>query len=116
MDPEFEYTLEGQPDFSFLTIKLPAGSGVRVEASAMATMDTNLKMSTKMKGGLKRMLTGENLFVNEFRAERGAGEIGIAPGSIGDIAHYRLEGETIFLQNSAFLASGLNVQTDTKWE
>jgi uncharacterized protein (TIGR00266 family) len=116
MDSEFDFTLEGQPDFAFLTVKLPAGGGLQVEASAMATMDTSLRMSTKMKGGLKRMLTGENLFINEFRAEKGPGEIGIAPGSIGDIAHYHLTNEAIFLSNSAFLASGLNVVAETKWQ
>lgn len=116
MDSEYDFTLDGQPDFALLTVKLPAGGGLRVEASAMATMDTTLRMSTKMKGGLKRMLTGENLFINEFRAEKGPGEIGIAPGAIGDIAHYLVKNEAIYLQNSAFLASGMNVTAETKWQ
>lgn len=116
MDSEFDYTIQGQPDFAYLTVKLPAGSGLRVEAAAMATMDTNLRMSTKMKGGFKRFLTGENLFINEFRADKGPGEIGIAPGAMGDIAHYHVEGEGILLQNSAFLASGMNVVAETKWQ
>ena len=37
----------------------------------MATMDTNIKMKTKMKGGPGRLLTGENIFMNDFTAENG---------------------------------------------
>jgi len=53
----------------------------------MATMDTHVKMRTKAKGGFGRLLTGENLFINEFTAEHAPGEIGIAPGTPGDILH-----------------------------
>ena len=46
---EYEYRVEAQPDFSFLTVKLQAQQTIKVEASAMATMDTNLQMKTKMR-------------------------------------------------------------------
>jgi uncharacterized protein (TIGR00266 family) len=79
-------------------------------------MDTNLKMKTKMKGGLSRFLSGESLFVNEFKAEGAPGEITIAPGAPGDIAHVFLSNQTIFLQNSAYLASSPDLQLETKWQ
>ncbi len=113
---QFDYTIEGRPDFSFLTVQLPANEKLKVEASAMATMDTNIKMKTKFKGGLGRFLTGESLFINEFVAEHGPGEIGIAPGSPGDLEHVHLNGETIYLQNSAYVASGMDVKLETKWQ
>ena len=47
----------------------------------MATMSSNMVMKTKMRGGLSRLVTGESIFINEFTADGGAGEIGIAPGS-----------------------------------
>ena len=50
--PGFKFIIEGQPDYAMLTVQLPAGETVKVEASAMATMDTNIKMKTKAKGGL----------------------------------------------------------------
>mgnify|MGYP003343599380 CR=1 FL=1 len=56
-------------------------------ASAMATMSVNLKMKTKLKGGLGRLVTGESMFLNEFSAQGGDGEIGIAPGAPGDLDH-----------------------------
>ena len=115
-NPEgFAFTLEGQPDYAFLTVTLPEDQTIKVEASSMATMDTHIKMRTKAKGGIGRLLTGESLFINEFTAEHAPGEIGIAPGTPGDILHRHLTGEnTLFLQNSAFLAASTDLNIETK--
>ncbi len=113
---DMEYQVECRPDFAFLTVHIPGGQTLKVEASAMATMSTNLRMKTKVRGGLSRFLTGESLFLNEFTAEGGPGEIGIAPGSPGDLEHVYLDGNTIFLQSSGFVASGMGVQVDSKWQ
>jgi len=112
----FDFKLEGQPDFGYATVQIPSGQTIRVEASAMATMDTNISMKTKMKGGFSRLFQGESLFINEFTAENGDGELGIAPASPGDIEHVYLENETIYLQSSAFVASGMDVKAETKWQ
>ena len=97
--PGLTYTIEGQPDYAFLTVEIPVNETLKVEASSMATMDTNLRMKTKFRGGVSRFLTGESIFINEFTAEGGPGEIGIAPGSPGDMAHVYLNDEAIYLQN-----------------
>jgi uncharacterized protein (TIGR00266 family) len=110
------FKIEGNPDFSFLTVNLPARFLLKVEASAMATMDTHLVMKTKIKGGLTRFLSGENIFMNEFTAENGSGEISIAPAAPGDLVHRYLQGETLFLQNSAFVACTQGVNIETKWQ
>lgn len=113
---DFPYRVECKPDFSFLTAQIPAGQTLKVEASGMAAMSTNLKMKTRLRGGLARFVTGESIFVNEFTAEGGPGEIAIAPGSPGDLEHVYLNGETLFLQNSAYVASGMGVSLETKWQ
>ena len=110
------YKIEGRPDYSFLTVQIPADETLKVEASAMASMDTHLRMKTKLKGGFGRFFTGESLFINEFTAEHAAGEIGIAPGTPGDLVHQYLDGQTIFLQNSAFVAATMDVTLETKWQ
>ncbi len=112
----FQYDIDHKPDFAFLTVQIPAGRTLKVEASAMATMSTNLEMKTKAKGALSRLLTGESLFINEFTALGGPGEIGIAPGPPGDVEHVFLDGETVYLQNSAFVASGGAVRIESKWQ
>ena len=114
---DFEFRIECQPDFSFLTVQIPGGETLKVEASAMASMDTNIQMKTKMSGGVGRLLTSESIFINEFSAQGGDGEITVAPGAPGDMSHVYLDGDdVIFLQNSAYVASGMDVNIETKWQ
>lgn len=118
MSTPFEYKITGRPDFGFLKVEIPAEQTLKVEASSMAAMDTNIRMKTKMRGGLGRVLTGESLFINEFTAEGGPGRIEIAPGPAGDLDYVRLssDGGAIFLQNSAYVASAMDVNIETKWQ
>lgn len=117
MAEKFEFEMTGKPDYAFATVKVPDGRTLKVEASAMATMDVNMKMKTKMKGGLGRLFTGESLFVNEFTAQGGDAEIGIAPSTPGDMEHiYLEEGQVIYLQASAFVAADPNVNVETKFQ
>ena len=112
----YTYKIEGRPDYSFLTVQIPADETLKVEASAMATMDTHVVMKTKMKGGFGRFLTGENIFINDFTAQNAPAEVGIAPGTPGDLMHQYLDGNTIFLQNSAYVASTSGVAVESKWQ
>ncbi|MDX1569004.1 MAG: TIGR00266 family protein [Xanthomonadales bacterium] len=113
---DYRFRMEARPDYAHATVEIPAGQSLTVEAAAMATMDTNLKMKTRMGGGLKRFVSGESLFINEFTAEGGPGRIGISPSVPGDMAHVELKGETLYLQNSAFVASTPGVEVQTKWQ
>jgi uncharacterized protein (TIGR00266 family) len=116
-DPRgFKFNVQGQPDYAFVTVQIPANQTLKVEASAMATMDTNLVMKTKLRGGLSRFVTGESIFINEFTAQGGPGEIGIAPGAPGDLRHIYLQDQTIYLQNSAYVASSSGVAVESKWQ
>ena len=114
--PGYAFRIEERPDFSFLTVTVPANQKIKVEASAMATMDTHLEMKTRMRGGLGRLMTGESIFINEFTAAGGPGEIGIAPAAPGDMGHVFLNDDTIYLQNSAFVAAGPEVEVESKWQ
>ena len=114
--PGLQFEMAGQPDYGFVTVQVPEGETLKVESSAMATMDTNMKMKTKMRGGLGRFITGENIFINEFTAEHGQGEVGIAPGAPGDLRHVYLDDETIYLQNSAFVACSNEIAVESKWQ
>lgn len=116
-DPRgLKFNVQGQPDYAFLTVQIPANQTLKVEASAMATMDTNLVMKTRLRGGLSRFVTGESIFINEFTAQGGPGEIGIAPGAPGDLRHVYLQEQTIYLQNSAYVASTTGVAVESKWQ
>ncbi len=112
----FAFSMECKPDYGFVTVHIPNGKKLKVEAAAMATMDTNIEMKSKLKGGLSRFLSGESLFINEFSAKNGNATIQLAPACPGDVAHVYLNNETIFLQNTAFLASDDSVAVESKFQ
>ena len=114
--PGLAFRIEGEPDFAFLTVEIPAGQTLKVEASAMATMDTHVSMKTKLGGGLSRFVTGESIFINEFTADGAKGEIGIAAGAPGDMRHIHLDGDVIYLQNSGYVASTQGITVESKWQ
>ncbi|OQY32951.1 MAG: TIGR00266 family protein [Spirochaetaceae bacterium 4572_59] len=113
---DYKFSIAAAPDFGMVNITIPKGKTIKAEASAMVYMDSSLKMKTNMKGGFKRMLSGENLFINEFTAASKEGDIGIAPGAPGDIAHVYLEDSTVFLQNSAYLASSPDLEVGVDFQ
>ena len=39
----------------------------------------------------------------------------LAPALPGDIAHLRLNGETVFVQSGSYMASSPDIEIDTKW-
>lgn len=113
---DYPHTISGAPDYAMATVTIPQGRTLRVESSAMAFMDSSLVMKTKARGGLKRMLSGEKLFINEFSATSGDAQIGIAPGAPGDLAHIYLENETIYLQNSGYVASSQDLDVTAEFQ
>lgn len=113
---DYPHNIAAAPDYGMVNITIPPGKTLKAEASAMAYMDSSIKMKARLGGGLKRMLSGEKLFVNEFSAQDSPADIGIAPGTPGDIAHVYLENETIFLQNSAYLASSPDLDVSIEFQ
>lgn len=117
---EIAYSIEHAPAYGLLTLKLNPNQTVLVEAGAMAAMDSCIKMKSKVQGGLMkgigRMLSGESLFISEFTAEKQSGELYVAPGVPGDIQHYYLDGNSLMIQSSGFVAASPTVQIDTKFQ
>lgn len=120
MSRPIAYEIEHSPSYASLRLDLEPDQTVLVEAGAMAAMDTCIKMKSKMKGGLLkglgRMVSGESLFISEFTAERKAGQLFVSPAVPGDIQHYRLQGNSLFIQSSGFVASSPTVDIDTKFQ
>ena len=111
-----QYKLLSNPDYGLVEVQVPANQTLKVEASSMAYMTSNISMKTKLRGGFGRFLTGESIFMNEFTSSGSSGEIGIAPAQAGAVDHVYLENQTMFLQNSAFLASSMNITVESKWQ
>lgn len=116
-ESQYSYQIVGRPDYAYLNVEIPKGETLKVEASAMATMDPNINMKTKLRGGFGRFLTRESIFINEFTAQGGPASMGIAPAPPGDLEHVFLRGqETIYLQNMAFVAATQDVSVESKWQ
>lgn len=121
MKNEIAYQIQHSPAYASLILDLQPNQTVLVEAGAMAAMDSSLKMTSKMRGGLMkgigRMLGGESLFINEFNAQRKKGQLYISPGVPGDIQHYYLHNECgLMVQSSGFVACSPEVELDTKFQ
>jgi uncharacterized protein (TIGR00266 family) len=115
-----QHQIDFGPAYSLATLKLDAGESVKTEAGAMVTMGPGLEIQTGtggggILGGLKRAaLGGESFFMNTFSASAPA-ELSISPALPGDIAHYPMSGETLYLTSGNYLASDTGLDVDTKW-
>jgi uncharacterized protein (TIGR00266 family) len=90
----------------------------------MLAMSTGFSVETTTRqrsgggllAGLKRMVAGENFFLNQFTARANAEHIIIGPGLSGDVIHHRLDAGTLIVQGSSWLASGPGVSIDASFQ
>ncbi len=109
-----------RPSYSLAVVQLRPGEAVQAESGAMVSMSANVHPETAMKGGVlgalkRKVLGGESLFANTYRAEGAPGEVTLAPSLPGDIHHVSMRGETIFIQSASFLAGDPGIDLDTAW-
>jgi uncharacterized protein (TIGR00266 family) len=114
-----EYEIMYQPSYSLLKVSLQRDEAISAESGAMVSMSSTIKIETHMKGGIlgtlkRKVLGGESFFVNTFHAEE-AGEITLAPSLPGDLHAINLEGQTIYAQSGAYIASSPGIEIDTTW-
>lgn len=112
--------LKHQPSYSLGIATLDPNEQVRVESGAMVSYSEGISIETKSEGGLfgglKRMVGGESFFQNVYTAPPQGGEITVAPALPGDMFVVTINnGETLYLQSGAFIASEKGVTTDTGW-
>lgn len=103
-----KYEVKGG-DLPVLICYPEAGQCLKSERGAMTWMSPNMKMATNAKGGaggiLGRVVTGESIFLNEYRAENGPGMIAFASSFPGSILPVRVSpGNDIIVQKKGFLA------------
>lgn len=98
-----------------------AGQCLKTERGAMSWMSPNMQMSTNAGGGfggvLGRMVTGESIFMNEYRAQGGPGMIAFASSFPGSIIPYHVTpGNDIIIQKRGFLAMEENLQLSVAFQ
>jgi uncharacterized protein (TIGR00266 family) len=117
-----KYEILSNPNFAIAKVTFDeTGEQIVVEASAMVAKSTELHMKTEMRGGLmgaakRKLLGGESLFQNTFTATTAGETIWIAPPGEGDMITFDMDGtEPIMMSSDNFVASGPDVELDTKW-
>jgi len=119
MHDQLEFEIDHKPDFSMLRLTLREGQQVFAEPSAMVSMDTEVELRSGLKGGLLkslgRGLGGESVIINTYTSHRDGAEVVFAPGPMGDMQHYRLNGNRLLLQRGAYVANSSGVEVDGKW-
>jgi uncharacterized protein (TIGR00266 family) len=113
-----------KPSASVAKLTLETGEAITCEVGAMVAMSTGFRVETmaRTKGGggvwagVKRMVAGENFFLNQFTAQRPAQTLIIGPNISGDVIHHRLSGGTLIVQGSSWLASSTEVSVDATFQ
>ncbi len=105
--------------FTMLRVELAAQEMLKAEAGAMVAMSDTIDVEGKMEGGvmggLGRMLTGEKFFFQKLVANRGAGEVLLAPSSTGDVMALDITPDAPYiLQKDGFLAGSDSLEISTK--
>jgi len=109
-----------QPDSAIARVVLDANEELVAEAGCMVAMNGSINASTTLRqgkgggimGGLKRMVSGESLFLSVFRSPIAGGEIFLAPKLMGDILPYQMNGQELVVQATSYLASASGVDID----
>jgi len=118
-----KYEIRYKPSYSMLVVQLDAGESITAESGAMTYMSPNVEVKTRMRErsllgtlGLK-FLGRQSLFVNDYTAQFGEGEVGFVSAPVGDIEILEVTpSQGYIIQKAAYIASTENVDLDVQWQ
>lgn len=110
-----KYTITGD-NLQFVNIELQPGEEFNSVAGAMAYMSGNMRMESKMEGGLmaglKRSLSGASLFLLRYTPQGGVGTIGLAGRAPGKVLDMDVGQGSWIVQKTGYLGSETTVNLD----
>jgi uncharacterized protein (TIGR00266 family) len=100
------------------------GESVTAEGGAMIAMsgDINITTSTHKRGkgsmlkAVKRLISGESIFLNHFTSPRDGAELWLGTPLAGDMLVRSLDNETLIVQGGSFVACESTVEVDMGFE
>lgn len=115
-----QYEIKGG-DLPVVVCYPQANQCLKTERGAMSWMSPNMQMSTNAGGGMGgvfgRMVSGESIFMNEYRAQGGPGMIAFASSFPGSILPYHVTpGNDIIVQKGGFLAMEEGLQLSVAFQ
>lgn len=116
--------IQYRPANAAARVVLQPGETVTAEGGAMISMSPNVTIETttiqRGKGGLlagiKRLVAGENFFLNHFTAQQQPGEIWLSSGLPGDMVVRDMDGLALIIQSGSFVASEQSVSIDASFQ
>ncbi len=110
-----KYTITGD-NLQFVNVELQPGEEFNSVAGAMAYMSGNMRMESKMEGGLmaglKRSLSGASLFLLRYTPQGGVGTIGLAGRAPGKVLDVDVGQGSWIVQKTGYLGSETTVNLD----
>ena len=110
-----KYTITGD-NLQFVNVELQPGEEFNSVAGAMAYMSGNMRMESKMEGGLmaglKRSLSGASLFLLRYTPQGGVGTIGLAGKAPGKVLDVDVGQGSWIVQKTGYLGSETTVNLD----
>lgn len=113
------WSVEQRPSYSILKVQLEPGESVTSEAGAFLLGMGNVRVDTHtggvVQGILRRVVGGESVWLNTYKAEGGPGEVWLAPSLPGDIEAISLNGDSWVIQDMSYLAHYGDVELTVAW-
>jgi uncharacterized protein (TIGR00266 family) len=121
---QLDVKFQMRPGATAAEITLKPGQKLTAEGGAMIAKSTAIQMTTstqqKKSGGiikgLKRLVSGENFFLNHYIAPAEGGKLWLGATHIGDMEQKELHGENLIIQGGSFVACTENVSIDASWQ
>ena len=114
-----KYTITGD-NLQFVNVELQPGEEFNSVAGAMAYMSGNMRMESKMEGGLmaglKRSLSGASLFLLRYTPQGGVGTIGLAGKAPGKVLDVDVGQGSWIVQKTGYLGSETTVNLDMAFQ
>jgi uncharacterized protein (TIGR00266 family) len=113
-----------RPAASVARLTLDTDETITCEVGAMIAMSSGFTVETSagrrggggLWAGMKRMVAGENFFLNHFRARAPGQTLILGPVLNGDVVLRTMRGESLIVQGSSWLASGPGVTMDATFQ
>ena len=114
-----KYTITGD-NFQFANVQLEPGEELNSVAGSMIYMTGNVRMESKMEGGLfsgvKRLMTGASLFLLKYKTQGGSGVVALGGQTPGKILDVDISKGSWIVQSTGFLGSEPTVKLDIAFQ
>jgi uncharacterized protein (TIGR00266 family) len=118
-----DFEIKYRPSYSMLVVHLKPNQSITAEAGAMTYMTPNIQVQTHRReksilGTIGLSVLGrQSLFVNDYTATSGSGEVGFVSAPIGDIEKLEITPtKGYIIQKAAYVASTSGVNLDIQWQ